>query len=101
MEMMQQCLAIALVLGALGGLLWLLKRKGWARPRRGSLTDLRVRLEVIDRLALTPHHSLHLIRHADRTLLVALSPASCSLLESLPVSEISAAELDAKCSGSF
>ncbi len=40
------------------------------------------RLEVIDRLPLTQHHSLHLIRLADRTLLIGLSPNGCNLLES-------------------
>jgi flagellar biogenesis protein FliO len=48
-----------------------------ARAARDSGT----RLEVIDRLVLTPHHSVHLIRLADRTLLIGLSPNGCNLLE--------------------
>ena len=43
------------------------------------------RLEVIDRLPLTPHHSLHLVRLADRTLLIGLSPNGCNLLESAQI----------------
>jgi flagellar biogenesis protein FliO len=35
-------------------------------------------------LSLTPQHSLHLVRVADRTLLVGLSPQGCNLLESGP-----------------
>lgn len=86
MEILQQLLAVALVLGLLCGSVWLLKRKGWARisavGSRGKREDGRPRLQVIDRLVLTPNHSLHLVRLEDRTLLVALSPNGCNLLES-------------------
>jgi flagellar biogenesis protein FliO len=40
-------------------------------------------IQVIERLALTPQHSLHLVKVQDRTILIAASPAGCSLLESL------------------
>jgi len=83
MEMFQQLVVVASVLGLLCGGLWLLRRKGWASGvvRRGTRGD-GPRLEVIDRLALTPNHSLHLVRLADRTLLIGLSPSGCNLLES-------------------
>ena len=84
MEMFQQLLAVAMVLGSLCALVWAMKRKGWARVRSHGARDSR-RLEVIDRLVLTPHHSVHLIRVADRTLLVGLSPNGCNLLETTPV----------------
>jgi flagellar biosynthetic protein FliO len=85
MEMFQQLFIVAAILGILCGGLWLLKRKGWARPAiRRTRPDGQPRLEVIDRLVLTPHHSLHLVRMADRTLLVGLSPNGCNLLESAP-----------------
>jgi flagellar biogenesis protein FliO len=98
MEMFQQLLAVAGVLGALCIVVWALKRKGLARinffgpggsPRgtRG-LRDSQTRLEVLDRLVLTPHHSIHLIRLADRTLLVGLSPSGCNLLETAPAAGI-------------
>jgi flagellar biosynthetic protein FliO len=85
MEAFQQLWVVMLVLGALCGGLWLLKRKGWAQTafRRGG-EDGRPRLEIVDRLPLTPQHSLHLVRWADRTLLIGLSPHGCSLLESTP-----------------
>jgi len=85
MEMFQQLTIVAVILGILCGSVWLLKRKGWARTtiRRGRVEG-EPRLEVIDRLVLTPHHSLHLVRLADRTLLVGLSPNGCNLLESAP-----------------
>jgi len=83
MDVLQQLSAVAVVLGILCGGLWLLKRKGWAHAAmRGPRGDGQPRLEVVDRLALTPHHSLHLVRLADRTLLIGLSPNGCNLLES-------------------
>jgi flagellar biosynthetic protein FliO len=84
MEMFQQLFAVAFVLGGLVASVWLLKRKGWARISRGSRGSRGgggPRLEVIDRLVLTPQHSLHLVRLQDRTLLVGLSPSGCNLLE--------------------
>ncbi len=85
MEMVQQLFAVAFVLGGLCVAVWALKRKGWARmgpmKSRGSRGGAQPRLEVIDRLVLTPNHSLHLVRLEDRTLLVGLSPNGCNLLE--------------------
>lgn len=83
MELSEQLLAVVMVLGILGAGLWVLKRKGFVRttlrraPRAGEL-----RLEVLDRLPLTPQHSVHLIKIADRTILVGVSPGGCNLLES-------------------
>jgi len=82
MEMVQQLLIVAAVIGALYGALVLLKRKGWAHTSlRATRNGGQPRLELIDRLPLTPQHSLHLVRMADRTLLVALSPNGCNLLD--------------------
>lgn len=91
MEMFQQLFAVAGVLGALCIVIWALKRKGWANVsvRRPRQTERR--LEVIDRLALTPHHSVHLIRLADRVLLIGLSPSGCNLLETSPAAGIAPA----------
>lgn len=85
MEMFEQFAAVGVVLGLLFAALWILKRKGYARiSSRASRDDGAPRLEVIDRLSLTPHHSLHLVRLADRTLLVGISPNGCDLLECAP-----------------
>ncbi len=95
METTEQLLAVMVVLGLLGGSLWLLKRKGWVRTSlRRPARPGQLRLEVIDRLALTPQHSLHLVRLADRTLLVGLSPQGCNLLESGPSMTLPAAPLE-------
>jgi flagellar biosynthetic protein FliO len=91
MEVLQQFVIVLIVLCLLCGALWVLKRKGWARTglrrRRDEGTP---RLEVVDRLPLTQHHSLHLVRLADRTLLIGLSPNGCNLLESAQIALSSA-----------
>jgi len=85
MEMFEQLFMVAAVLGVLCGGLWLLKRKGWAYTSiRTPLRDGQPRLEVLDRLVLSPHHSLHLVRMADRTLLIGLSPNGCNLIDGAP-----------------
>lgn len=81
-EWFQQFVIVLAVLGLLCGALWVLKRKGWVRTGVRRREDGLPRLEVIDRLPLTPQHSLHLVRLADRTLLIGLSPNGCNLLES-------------------
>jgi len=86
MEVFQQLLMVLIVLGLLCGALWALKRKGWVRTGlRRKREEGTPRLEVIDRLPLTQHHSLHLVRLADRTLLIGLSPNGCNLLESAQI----------------
>jgi flagellar biosynthetic protein FliO len=85
MEAFQQLWVVVVVLGVLCGGLWILKKKGWAQTAlRRTGEDGRPRLEIVDRLPLTPQHSLHLVRWADRTLLIGLSPTGCNLLESKP-----------------
>lgn len=90
MESIQQALTVVLVLGLLGGALWWLRRKGMAQfAFKGPGGGKRRTIQVIERMALTPQHSLHLVRVADRTMLIAASPAGCSILEgfSEPVTE--------------
>ena len=79
--MLEQMLAVTGVLGLMAAALWWLRRRGLAqftarrsRPRR---------LEVMERLPLTQQHSLHLVKLGGRAVLVATSPAGCSLLESV------------------
>jgi len=80
--MFQQFVIVLAVLALLCGALWVLKKKGWARTGLRRRNDGQPYLEVIDRLPLTPQHSLHLVRLQDRTLLIGLSPSGCNLLES-------------------
>jgi len=80
MDLGQQYLGVAVVLGMLGMALWWLRRRGFAAaaPGRGR------RMQTIDRLALGPQHSLHLVRVGESSLLVACSPSGCALLQTLP-----------------
>lgn len=78
--MAQQILSVFLVLGLLGGLLWLLRNRGMAMPR-GARRKSERHLESIARLPLTPQHSVHLVRVSDHAVLLALSPSGCTLVE--------------------
>ncbi len=84
-EWLRPLLSIALVLGLLAALRWWLGARRapaiWrrGRGRKGG------RLEPLDRLSLTPQHSLHLVRVGNRAVLIGAHPAGCSLLESMAV----------------
>ena len=87
MELIGQMTAVAGVLALLVALLWWLRRRGFAhvgaiRPARGR------RMERLERLALSPQHTLHLVRLGDTALLVAASPTGCSLIRSLPCAAV-------------
>ena len=82
MEFVQQLAVVLLVLALLAGLLWTLRNRGMASLRFGSRPSASARrLQVIERLPLTPSHSLHLVRLADRVLLIAVAPSGCTLLD--------------------
>ena len=86
MDVIGQLAAIGAVLSLLAVTLWWLRRRGFAlaRPRRGE----RRMLETVDRLPLGPQHSLHLIRLGEQALVVACSPAGCSVVATRPWSEV-------------
>lgn len=85
MESIGQALSVVFVLGLLGAALWWLRRRGMAQfAFRPPGAAKRRSIQVIERMALTPQHSLHLVRVAGRTMLIAASPAGCSILEGLP-----------------
>jgi hypothetical protein len=86
---LRQFFSVLLVFALLGGALVLL--------RRGSSSSLRLAsfgkslsfpkskgraksLESIERIALTPQHSLHLVRIQGREVVVATHPQGCALL---------------------
>ncbi len=93
MEIIQQVFSVLLVLALLAGALWLLNRRsslqlGW----RGRRRHRGIGLEAVERLPLSGQHCLHLIRLADRALLVAVHGAGCTLIESRPWREVEGAE---------
>jgi flagellar biosynthetic protein FliO len=83
MEMMQQIAAVAAILALLLGVLWWLRKRGFAVPAFAGGRSPARRLECLERVALGPQQTLHLVRLGDRALLVAASPAGCSLLRDL------------------
>jgi flagellar biosynthetic protein FliO len=83
MQLTEQIGMVLLVFALLGGLLWFSKRRGLASfALRGRRSGNARRLEVLERVPLTPQHALHLVRVADRTVLIATAPSSCTLLDS-------------------
>ena len=80
--MTEQMLAIAIVMALLAGLLFRLRRRGMATFRIGFPRQKTARrLELMERLPLTPQQSLHMVRMGDRELLIGVSPSGCSVLE--------------------
>ncbi len=85
--MLQQISAVFLVLGLLLAALWLLRRQGLAslnftpvKRRAGRNNSARI-LQVCERLALTPHHSLHLVSIGNKLVLFATSPTGCQTVD--------------------
>jgi flagellar biogenesis protein FliO len=83
METASQALAVVAVLGLLAGALWFLRSRGLARFGPASLRR-RGRLASVERLPLTPQHSLHLVRFGQKAILLAVSPSGCTLVETAP-----------------
>lgn len=89
MEIFQQIAAIAFVFSLLGGALWWLRGRNMVAlsaafgPARASAS----RLQVIDRVRLTPQHSVHILRAGDRELTIAVHPAGCTLLDTRTAGE--------------
>ncbi len=82
MDIAREMAAVALVLALLGAALWTLRRGAsplqiWARqeaPGHGPA------LRVMGRVALTPQHSLHIVRVGAREWVVATHPQGCTVI---------------------
>ena len=82
MEMWREAAALCAVFGLLGVAVWTLRaRAGGLRTRSGKS------LTAVERIVLTPHHVLHLVRAPGREMLVATHPQGCSLLWERPLPE--------------
>jgi flagellar biogenesis protein FliO len=87
MDVLRQVLSVLLVFSLLGVAVWLLRRggrisfQGLARKRVLGFAKGRTRaMEAVERLALTPQHTLHIVRINGREILVATHPQGCSLI---------------------
>lgn len=81
MELMDPMPAVLAVAGVLAAALWWLRKKAPGRLWRQSARRPARRLASVERLALSPRHTLHLVRLDDRVLLVAESPAGLAPLD--------------------
>jgi flagellar biogenesis protein FliO len=79
----RQVAAVVGVLTLLMLTLWSL-RKGQIAKVFALKSKPARRLECLERLPLGPHHTLHLVRMGETSLLVASSPGGCSLVQSFP-----------------
>jgi len=81
-DTIQPILAVLFVLGLLGGTLYWLRAKGLARfGGNGIVRQSSKQMQALERLSLTPQHSLHLVSVGGRTLLVAASPGGCTVID--------------------
>jgi len=89
MDAIQPTLAALFVLGLLCGALYWLRAKGLARFNGKGIGGFgrpgARQMHAIERLSLTPQHSLHLVSVGGRMLLVAASPGGCTVVESVPL----------------
>lgn len=82
MDTLQPILAVFVVLGLLGGTLYLLRSKGLARFNgKAFVRSGNRQMRALERLPLSPQHSLHLVSVGGKTLLIAVSPGGCTVVE--------------------
>jgi flagellar biogenesis protein FliO len=85
MNGLEQLGPVAAVLGLLCLMLWLFQSRGMLRITGIRLDGLRGdrqrEMQCMERIALTPQHSLHLVRVKDRTLVIGVAPSGCTLIQ--------------------
>ncbi len=81
MEDLQQTGAILLVLGLLASALYVLKKKKLAGLGGDARFGVERRLQVLERVILTPQHTLCLVRVGDRVVMVTTAPGNCQVTE--------------------
>jgi flagellar biogenesis protein FliO len=79
-ELLQQGLALAGVFVSIGAALWFVKTRN--APLFKKLGSER-RMQVIERVALTPQHTLCLVRVGERLVMIGTAPTSCQLMETI------------------
>jgi hypothetical protein len=85
MDVFRQVFSVLLVFSLLGAALWALRRSGRV-SFQGFLARKRVlgqqgrSMVAVERLALTPQHSLHIVRINGREVVVATHPQGCTVV---------------------
>lgn len=83
LETFSQSIAAFLVVALLVAFLWAMRRRGLASFNLALTKSLAKQkaMQVVERLPLTAHHSLHLVRVQDRVILIGVSPSSCTQID--------------------
>ena len=83
MDVLRQGFSVVLVFSLLGAVLWALRRggrvsfQGFAKKRILGHTQS---MGVVERLVLTPQHTLHVLRVNGREVILATHPQGCTLI---------------------
>lgn len=95
MDLGIQLLSVVFVLGLLFLALWFLRRRGLTRlvPAVGRSRNSR-HLVLVERVSLSAQHAVHLLRVADRALVIGTGPAGCTLIEGLAWKDVKTAGLE-------
>jgi flagellar biogenesis protein FliO len=81
MDVLRKVLSVLVVFSLLGAVLWLLRRGGRISFHGFARVQVHTRSMVaIERLRLTPQHTLHIVRVNGREVLVATHPQGCSVV---------------------
>ncbi len=83
MEYLRQLVSIAAVLGLLMAVLYWLKRQAGGSVRMGWRDRTGRSVEVVERAALTPQHSLHVVRVKRDLFLFSAGPGGVALVRKL------------------
>ncbi|HET8548629.1 MAG TPA: flagellar biosynthetic protein FliO [Bryobacteraceae bacterium] len=87
-DILRQLGAVLFVFALLGAAVWLFARRRDGRPLGPALLRrTNGTIAVLERVRLTPQHSIHLLRVGRRGLLVSVHPAGCTLLETRPIED--------------
>jgi flagellar biogenesis protein FliO len=80
MDIVRQSLAITFVLALLWGALWVLRRRDGLRPSLGKGPGQPRLLESRGKLALTAHHSVHVIRAGNREIVLGVHGSGITVI---------------------
>ena len=85
MDVLRQVFSVLLVFSLLGAVLWVLRRGGKISFRGFGFAGKRApghtkSIVAVERMALTPNHTLHVVRFNGRDVLIATHPQGCTLV---------------------